>query len=123
MDYYGHPTLIEGYHNIVIVIHNMTNTPSCVTGHNENSLIEGVMHILRIIDGYETKTKVQRHETIQNSAVSVRIHRPTKNRQIELDYFCFECGRYNDEGKMMFSIADWFGICKSCIRKDIPVYN
>ena len=97
----------------------MTNTPSCVTSHNENSLIEGVMHILRIIDGDGTKT----NETIQNSAVSVRIHRPTKNRQIELDYFCFECGRYNDEGKMMFSIADWFGICKSCIGKDIPVCN
>ena len=114
MGYYGHPTLIEGYHNIVIVIHNMANTPSCVTRHNENSLIEGVMHILRIIED---------HETIQNSTVSARIHRPTMNRQIELDYFCFECGRYNDEGKMMFSIADWFGICKSCIGKDIPVYN
>jgi len=99
----------------------MTNTPSCVNSHNENSLIEGVMHILRIIDGYGTKAKVQRHETIQNSAVSVR--RPTKNRQIELDYFCFECGRYNDGSKMMFSVADWFGICKSCIGKDIAVYN
>jgi hypothetical protein len=81
------------------------------------------MHILRIIDGYGTKTKVHDHEIIQNSAVSVGIHRPTKNRQIELDYFCFECGHYYDEGKMMFSIADWFGICKSCIRIDIPVYN
>ena len=101
----------------------MTNTPSCVTGHNENSLIEGVMNILRIIDGYGTKTVIQDHETIQNSAVSEPIPSPTKNRQIELDYFCFECGRYNDEGKMMFSIADWFGICKSCIGKDIPVYN
>ena len=101
----------------------MTNTPSCVTRHNENSLIEGVMHILRIIDGYGTKTDIQDHETIQNSTVSVPIHRPTMNRQIELDYFCFECGRYNDAGKMMFSIADWFGICKSCIGKDIPVYN
>jgi len=101
----------------------MSTTLSCVSRINENSLIEGVMHILRIIDGYGTKTKVQRHETIQNSAVSVRIHRPTKNRQIELPYFCFECGQYNDEDKMMFSIADWFGICKSCIGKDIPVYK
>ena len=94
----------------------MTNTPSCISSHNENSLIEGVMHILGIIDGYGTKTNVQGNETIQNSAMSVRLHRPT-------NYFCFECGRYNDEGKMMFSIADWFGICKSCIGKDIPVCN
>ena len=101
----------------------MTNTPSCVTGHNENSLIEGAMNILRIIDGYGTKTVIQDHETIQNSAVSEPIPSPTKNRQIELDYFCFECGRYNDEDKMMFSIADWFGICKSCVGKEIPVYN
>ena len=55
MGYYGHPMLIEGYHNIVIVIDNMTNTPRRVSSHNENSLIEGVMHILRIIDGYGQK--------------------------------------------------------------------
>lgn len=51
------------------------------------------MYILRIIDGYGTKMIVQGHEIIQNSAVPVRIHRRTKNRQIEVDYFCFECGR------------------------------
>ncbi len=114
-----------GYRNIVIAIHNMTNTPSYVSSHNENSLIEGVMHILRIIDGYGTKTIscLKGYETVQNPAVSVHIHRAAKNRQTELDYFCFECGRYNDECKMMFSIADWFGICKSCIGKDTPAYN
>ena len=59
MGNYGHPMLIGGYHNIVIVIHNMTNTPRRVSSHNENSLIEGVMNILGIIDGYGTKTNVQ----------------------------------------------------------------
>ena len=104
----------------------MTNTLSYVRSYEERSLLEGVMDILALMDMGHMPKKMQcptRSEMMPLVGASTHIQRPEITRQSKFECFCFECGRYNEERKMMVLIADWFGICKLCIRQESTLYN
>jgi len=104
----------------------MTNTLSYVRSYEGRSLLEGVMDILTLMDIGHMPKKIQcptRSEIVPLVGTSTHIQRPRIKRQSKFEHFCFECGRYNEEGKMMVLIADWFGICKLCIRQESTLYN
>jgi hypothetical protein len=104
----------------------MANTPSYVRSYEGRSLLEGVIDILTLMDIGHMPKKMQcptRSEMVPLVGSSKHIQRPRIKRQSKFECFCFECGRYNEERKMMVFIADWFGICKSCIRQESTLYN
>ena len=103
----------------------MTNTLSYVRSYEGRSLLEGVMDILTLMDiGHmPKKCNVPRFEMVPLVGASTQIQRPGMKRQSKFESFCFECGRYNEKRKMMVLIADWFGICKLCIRQESTLYN
>ncbi len=47
--------LIPVYSNIILVIRDMTNTNSYDCSYDEKPLLEGIMDILRFIDGWTKK--------------------------------------------------------------------
>ena len=104
----------------------MTNTLSYVRSYEGRSLLEGVMDILTLMDIGHMPKKMQcptRSEMVPLVGASTHIQRPRIKRQSKFECFCFECGRYNEERKMMVLIANWFGICKLCIRQESTLYN
>ena len=104
----------------------MTNTPNCVRSYEGKSLLEGVMDILTLMDKGHMPKKMQcptGSEMVPLVEASTHIQRPGNARQSKFECFCFECGRYNEERKMVVLIADWFGICKLCIRQESTLYN
>ena len=104
----------------------MTNSRSYVRCYEGRSLLEGVMDILTLMDMDRMPKKMQcpsRSEIVPLDGDSTHIQRPRIKRQSKFECFCFECGRYNEERKMMVLIADWFGICKLCIRQESTLYN
>ena len=104
----------------------MTYSPSYVRSYEGKSLLEGVMDILTLMDKGHMPKKMQcpsRSEIVPLDGDSTHIQRPRIKRQSKFECFCFECGRYNEERKMVVLIADWFGICKLCIRQESTLYN
>jgi len=104
----------------------MPNNLSYVRSCEGRSLLEGVMDILTLMDIGHMPKKIQcptRSEIVPLVGTSTHIQRPRIKRQSKFEHFCFECGRYNEERKMMVLIADWFGICKLCIRQESTLYN
>ena len=104
----------------------MTNSRSYVRCYEGRSLLEGVMDILTLMDIGHMPKKMQRptgSEMVPLVEASTHIQRPRITRRSKFECFCFECGRYNEERKMMVLIADWFGICKLCVRQESTLYN
>ena len=104
----------------------MSNTLNYVRSYEGRSLLEGVMDILTLMDIGHMPKKMQcptEFEMVPLVVASTHIQRPRIKKQSKIECFCFECGRYNEERKMMVIIADWFGICKSCIRQESTLYN
>ena len=104
----------------------MTNNLSYVRSCEGRSLLEGVMDILTLMDIGHMPKKMQcptRSAMVPLGGDSTQIQRPRIKRQSKFECFCFECGRYNEERKMMVLIANWFGICKLCIRQESTLYN
>jgi hypothetical protein len=84
------------------------------------------MDILTLMDIGHMPKKMQflpGSEMVPLVGTSTHIQRPRIKRQSKFERFCFECGRYNEERKMMILIADWFGICKLCTRQESTLYN
>ena len=104
----------------------MTNAISYVRCYEGRSLLEGVMDILTLMDIGHMPKKMQcptRSDMVLLVGASTHIQRSRIKRQSKFECFCFECGRYNEERKMMVLIANWFGICKLCIRQESTLYN
>ena len=52
---FGQLALIPVYSNIIIVIRDMTNTNSYDCSYDEKPVLEGIMDILRFMDGWTKK--------------------------------------------------------------------
>jgi hypothetical protein len=104
----------------------VTNYLSYVRSCEGRSLLEGVMDILTLMDLGHMPKKMQcpvRSEMVPLVEASTHIQRPRITRRSKFECFCFECGRYSEERKMMVLIANWFGLCKLCIRQESSLYN
>ena len=53
--HFGQLALIPVYSNIIIVIRDMTNTNSYDCSYDEKPVLEGIMDILRFMDGWTKK--------------------------------------------------------------------